>query len=154
MTKSCNTHKSEYESINQLYENKSKSIPACHGQYMVLLPEHMTCIIKGTTDAITEYKHKSMLYDKENLIKKFEKTDKRILYIGETNNLHRRVNQLVKYAYGEVKNHRGGCALWQISNNKELLVSYQVGNEPIKKQLLLEYKEKYGVLPLANRVIG
>jgi hypothetical protein len=55
-----------------------------------------------------------------------------------------------------VDNHRGGRAIWQIENNKDLLIGYFLCNSPEskEKELLKIYKGQYGVLPLANWKIG
>lgn len=111
------------------------------------------------TTVITEYKEKSMLYNIDELLPKFEQSDKEKLYIGKAggkvNKLKQRIKQFVKYGYGLINNHRGGRAIWQIENNKKLLLGFVECNNPAKKEkeLLSEYHQKHGVLPIANRRI-
>lgn len=115
----------------------------------------MNINLLSTTTAITEYKGKSMLYDSIKLNMKYEKSDKVILYIGKAggnNRLRGRLRQLIRYGYGEADNHRGGRAIWQIRNNKDLILGYFSCNNPEsnEKVLLETYGKQYGVLPLAN----
>ena len=82
------------------------------------------------------------------------------MYIGKAggamNKLHNRIMQYVKHGYGEAKNHRGGRAIWQIDDNKNLLLGYYVCENPEAEEhrLLVEYFNKYGKLPLANWNVG
>lgn len=108
------------------------------------------------TTAIKEYSNKSMIYDMGLLNDKFDKSDNEILYIGKAggkkNKLKQRIRQYVRYGYGEVNNHRGGRAIWQIADSKSLLLGFIECDNPekIEKELLEEYESKYKVLPIAN----
>lgn len=75
---------------------------------------------------------------------------------GDVNRLKQRIRQLIRYGYGKVQNHRGGRAIWQIANNRHLLIRYIECNNPeiTETKLLVKYQEKYGVLPVANWQIG
>lgn len=141
--------------IKSLYDYGFSNIPNEKGVYMVLKPKNIGINILPTTTAIHDYEDKTMLYDTNELNTKYERTDKTVLYIGKAggnNKLRGRIRQLVRYGYGEADNHRGGRAIWQIENNKDLLIGYFVYNSPEskEKQLLEIYKGQYGVLPLAN----
>jgi len=145
--------------INNLYDYGVSNIPNEKGIYMVLKPKKMSINILSTTTAIEKYEDKSMIYDAIKLNTKYERTDKTVLYIGkagDNNKLRGRIRQLVRYGYREVDNHRGGRAIWQIENNKDLLIGYFLCNSPEskEKELLKIYKGQYGVLPLANWKIG
>lgn len=89
---------------------------------------------------------------------KFNKANQKVLYIGkaggERNRLRQRIKQYVRYGYHEVKNHRGGRAIWQVNNNKQLLLGYFLCDNPkIKeRELLLEFHNKSGTYPVANWV--
>jgi len=137
-------------------KNSYKSIPNESGIYFVIKPKDFKVEIMEKTTAITEYKNKSMLFDKNQLVKKFEKSNKIILYIGKAdgkkNTLQKRIRQLIEYSYGKAKNHRGGRALWQIKDNKDLLLIYfeNTNARNLEKELLKEYKRRFGELPLAN----
>lgn len=127
---------------------------------MVLKPERMIFSLFPTTTAIASYKNRNLLYDLDTLNMKYKNSDKTVLHIGkasvEKNKLKSRIRQLVRYGYGEIDNHRGGRAIWQIQNNKDLLIGYFMCNEPdIKeRELLQRYRKINGVLPLANWKIG
>lgn len=68
------------------------------------------------------------------------------------NKLKQRIMQYVRYWYGEINNHRVGRAIWQIVNNKNLLLGFIecYNPEKIEKELLERYESKYKVLPVAN----
>ena len=48
--------------------------------------------------------------------------------------------------------HRGGRAIWQLKNNKKLLIEIEPCEKPREKerQFLIEYYEKYNSYPYAN----
>ena len=155
--KSFKEYRAELEQYGKLI-----SIGEVGGIYKVYMPTDYKMIIRPTTDAITNYKGKSMLYTEQELVNKWEKicqraVDKEILYIGKaskskTRNLRKRLTEYLKYGYGEVKNHRGGRAIWQLEDNKELLVEIiQCENpEEREKELLIEYHQQCGEYPFAN----
>lgn len=71
---------------------------------------------------------------------------------GERNKLRQRVRQYIRYDFGEVENHRGGRAIWQIDNSKELLLGYCAceNSEAKERELLEQYYKKYKTLPVVN----
>jgi len=146
-------------SIKQIYEDGFAKIPDAKGIYIVFKPENMHIKFLPFTTALKEYKDKNMLYDVDILNSKYEKSDKLILYIGKaggTNKLRKRIRQLIRYGYNEVENHRGGRAIWQIEDNRNLFVGYIMCKDPenTEKKLILDYYTKNSVLPVANWKIG
>lgn len=146
----------DFHSFEQLYNIGFLCIPNKKGLYIVRKPKEINIVFSSNTTAIKEFNGRSMLYSADMLLAKFERSDKEILYIGKaggnSNRLRQRISQFVKYGYCLVKNHRGGRAIWQIANNKTLLLGFMECNDPEKneKELLKKYLLKYGVLPLAN----
>ncbi|WP_459477058.1 GIY-YIG nuclease family protein [Clostridium saccharoperbutylacetonicum] len=145
-----------FYSIEQLYNMNFSCVPKNKGIYIVKKSKEMKIEFSTDTTAIKEYRNKSMLYDIALLKDKFNKSDKEILYIGKAggkkNKLKQRIKQYIRYGYGEVNNHRGGRAIWQIVDNKTLLLAFIECDNPekIEKELLEEYENKYKVLPIAN----
>ena len=85
--------------------------------------------------------------------------DKKIIYIGKADknnkskrHIRKRVTELIRYGYGECDNHRGGRAIWQLKNNKELLleVIYRENPREKERELLIDYHNKCGEYPFAN----
>jgi len=158
---------SELYTVKDLYEG-NHDIPNEIGIYVIIKPKEMAINFLSNTKAITEYNGKNMLYDSNILQSKFEHSDKNILYIGKaarSNKLKGRLKQLVLYGNKEklinngnrpVVNHRGGRAIWQIENCMGLLVGWMLCGHAgeFEKELLKEYMNKYGVLPVANWKIG
>ncbi|MBS4032635.1 MAG: hypothetical protein KGZ63_14635 [Clostridiales bacterium] len=151
---------SNYLTVEHIYNLTFSCIPNKNGLYIVKKPKGMKIVISPNTTAIAEYKGSSMLYNEDILLSKYQQSDREILYIGKAggnrNKLKQRIRQFVKYGYCLVDNHRGGRAIWQIENNKTLLLGFVECDNPEKKEndLLTKYLLNYGVLPLANWKIG
>ena len=142
--------------FRELYEqNLFTELPTCGGIYKILLPEDFEFIIKPTTDAVDGKLPKTV----EELIAKWnqiENHDDRIVYIGKAKKLRQRLRQYTKHGYGKAKNHTGGRTIWQLENNKELLIQIEpceadVDPEYIESMLLDEYFLAHNnTLPFAN----
>ena len=135
---------------------KISSITTESGIYKVHMPQNFELVITSGTDAIKVHRGKNLLYPVQKLEEKWESIrllDKEgILYVGKAKNLRRRITEFVKYGYEDCKTHRGGLAIWQLKNNKELLIEIIPCGNPREKerQLLIEYHDKYGEYPFAN----
>lgn len=140
-----------------------ESIRNVDGIYVVHMPDGFNMQIRADSDAIEEYHGRSMIYPKVKLEDKWEVlslngiSEDGLLYIGKANasngrGLKKRITEFVKYGYGLCNNHRGGRAVWQLENNKELLLEIiECPNpEEIEHQKLLAYKQIYEDYPFAN----
>lgn len=140
----------EYISTGHLY-----SIPRQEGTYKVILPNNFEVNIKSDSDVLqctkTPYPI-DLLCDKWEKISKISNEEKYIVYIGKAKDLRQRTLQFIRFRMGQVRNHAGGRALWQIENNMQLLFEYSVeaNSREKEKRMLLTYKEKYGLYPFAN----
>ena len=135
------------------------------GIYKVYMPKGFDIVLKQSTDAVKDKKNVKpieVLKDRLRLIRQsaFEE-EKSVLYIGKTDkSLRGRIYCFARYGYGEVKNHRGGYPLWQIKDNKKLLVEIFPFKDSKKNpkdeetRLLDEYIDRYGTEPLANTAVG
>jgi len=150
----------KFHSLEDLHDGRFAWVPDETGIYIVIKPKNLDAIFSSNTTAIAEYKRKSMLYSIDKLLSKFEHSDKEILYIGKAggndNKLKERIEQFVKYGYRLVDNHRGGRAIWQMENNKNFLLGFVECNNPEEEEIkhLSQYRQKYGVLPVANWRVG
>ena len=142
--------------IASLYINGYKEIPIEKGIYIVRKPIDFAIEFMDKTAAITHFKSKNLLYSAKMLDDKYSRLqDKNILYIGKAGckkGLRQRIRQYVKYGYSKGKIHRGGRAIWQISNCKNLTIEFYscADCETEEKKLLENYKSANGDLPLAN----
>ncbi|MCX7749212.1 MAG: hypothetical protein N2645_20305 [Clostridia bacterium] len=147
-----------YQTIEALYNDGCSEIPNKKGIYIVIAPDTFCVKFTDQTTAINCFRVSNLLYPVENLKTKFEKTDKRTLYIGKAggvrNKLRQRIRQYIRYGFKEAENHRGGRAIWQIENCKQLLLGYRSCENPEAKEreLLAWFNEKYGTFPVANWV--
>jgi len=147
---------------NYAEKNLNKLPPKVSGIYIVEAPQDFK--VEFTLDTVAPKNHPKtgacLLYCIDDLAAKFNKGDKKILYIGETeakDGLYGRWETRWKFANGDQKARaRGGRALWQIKNSGELIFYYyETANaEELEGKLLEEYKAKFGVFPVANMTKG
>ncbi len=141
--------------IKELLNNYS-SLPKANGIYIVTNEEDEDVEFLDTTTAITEYNGRSLLYDKVKLIEKYNKGNKKVLYIGkaacDNGRLQKRMSELLDYAQGNCNNHRGGRALWQIKDWDKLMIYHCEVDcaEDKEKELIRLHKAEYSVFPVAN----
>lgn len=144
--------------LNDAVKNlQSMSFPKENGIYIVRTKD-VNIEFSNTTTAIKEYDGRNLLYDKKELQEKFEKGDRKTLYIGKAegnNGLEQRVKKLLRYSISEYKKHTGGRALWQIKDwqSLECLYLYYCEVEKageLEQELLGAYENEYGVFPVAN----
>lgn len=146
----------EMMTFEQLYVNGYTEVPLECGVYVVKVPDNFKVQILDTTTAITEYNGRNLLYDAMMLREKYDQViEKDILYYGKANRnggLKARVKEFARYGYCEANNHRGGRAIWQIQNNKQLLIEFMPceNAEAEEQRLLNEYRLRNNTFPLAN----
>ena len=163
------------QEISKYLKNKSNiknlersNIPKTSGIYIVELADNKKINILETSSAKKEYKDykgkiHNLIYTKTELENKLLTVDKKILYIGKAEakqgGLFDRISQLIKYAYGNCDNHRGGRALWQIKDWENILNIYWYEDdeaEKLEKHLLKLHakehpnKKKGFTYPFAN----
>ena len=99
-----------------------------------------------------------LLRDKLHRILAAGPTD--ILYIGKagakTSNLRRRVSRLARFGVGQTPKHKGGEWLWQVQGisdaNVRMWCCPRDRPEPLERELLAQFRNDHGDLPLANRL--
>jgi hypothetical protein len=149
-------------SIQELIDNRKsylQNIPKIEGTYKVYMPEGFQMIIRDKSDAGQCSENET--YTKDELIAKwkhicqYDEADNNVLYIAQSCNLRRRIGELIRYATGKDNKHTGERAIWQIENNKELLIEYTVETNSVekKKQYIKDYQSRHGgEKPFANRI--
>lgn len=150
--------------FQELRDGKINYIPTASGVYWVLMPETFCMKYMEKTDGpIFNKKGKRMAYDIRELIKwgeHYSKSDRGggILYIGKACNLHDRIKQYYEFGYNDEKYfvHEGGRAIWQLEDNKKLMVMFEEceDEEKFETELIDQYIIKYGNLPFANQRRG
>ena len=141
--------------IEQLEEDiknkKYNYIPKQSGIYRVLNLDNIQIKFQSSS---TNLKHS--LYPTAMLQAKYDVTkSSRLLYVGKGKNLHKRIKQYVKYGLNLVDNHKGGRAIFQIKDYKNLYIEVVLCDrcEYVEKNMLIGYKEHYKELPVANMKI-
>lgn len=79
-----------------------------------------------------------------------------ILYIGKAGtSLRKRLRQYMRFGDGIDAPHKGGRYIWQLADNRELLVCWKVlpatvDPEMVEMLTIEKFKDRYGKLPFAN----
>ena len=134
-------------------------LPETKGIYIYTVPDKDVDIeFLDTTTAKETYNGKSLIFSKDKLTDKFNKGDKKVLYIGSTPSKNIKERTMLRAQYSKEKNKnigtRGGRALWQIKDWENMGLNfyyYETENcTQLETKLLTMYKEEYGVYPVAN----
>lgn len=137
--------------LHELYYSNCSAIPDKPGIYFILAPKDMEIRFLPTAkNPRAPFYKVNVLQEKYALCK-----DREILYIGKASGqkgLKQRLQQYMRYGWNEAVNHKGGRAIWQIEGAENLLLSYEVCQDPDAKEhaLLADYKHINGRYPLAN----
>lgn len=145
----------EYQTIQHLRDTHCYDIPRKPGMYTIIVPLGFQVRFLNVTTAIENFKGINLLYPPDELQTKFERGDRRILYIGKAagrQGLRQRLRQMIRYGWGEGTNKRGGRAIWQIENCYSLLVGYCECDNPriAENEALRGYFNTFDILPVAN----
>ena len=141
--------------VKELYRSGCVEVPEGQGVYFVSAPPELTVIFRS--QFLTPAKGpKSWPYPVEMLEDKYTAQGRqRLLYIGKAGGrrgLRQRLQQYIRHGYGEVGNHLGGRAVWQIQDCEKLLISWMTCPNPeqLEHQLLQSFQSHWGGYPVAN----
>jgi hypothetical protein len=77
-----------------------------------------------------------------------------LMYVGESENLKRRVLQCIQFGQGQPIGHWGGRYMWQLSDSSDYLFSWKriLDDNPadVKRRLIHTFRTRYGKRPFAN----
>jgi len=76
-----------------------------------------------------------------------------VLYIGQTTRtLKQRVDEYMRFGKGKRVGHKGGRLIWQLANNRDLIICFRVDDNPraLESSMLERFKVHHGKLPFAN----
>ena len=134
-------------SLDELWQERCVQVPQESGVYYVLLPE-------GAPRIRTDLRGG---YVSEDLEGRWRRSGGKCLYIGKASaksgGLRTRLRQYMRCGYAGAKNHRGGRAIWQVEQQGELRISWQVSQQAdeLERRLLKRYREVFCCYPMANR---
>lgn len=109
-------------SFTELNSGALEHIPKCSGIYKVYMPDNFTIKFRADSDSPYKVYDVDILQKKWATICKYPEYEDGLLYIGKAVNLYRRIKQFVDTGYGIPANHKGGRAIFQLENNKQLLI--------------------------------
>lgn len=143
-----------------------KEVESVEGIYKVYLPEDIPFQLNKTTTAM-EYdkKGRKLVYDSDKdierllhqweLIQSSKESDNRLVYIGRSVGLRKRLKQFAAYGVRKCDNHKGGKILWQLTDAIKFHIEYFPCEncKIVEKELLQDYKKRhFGQLPIANEI--
>jgi hypothetical protein len=75
-----------------------------------------------------------------------------VLYFGKAEQLHRRLDQYVRFGAGTPVGHWGGRYIWQLTDSAGLETAWLVHPTPRLKEseLISQFVDEFGSMPLAN----
>lgn len=83
----------------------------------------------------------------------------KIIYVGKAGptkgrTLRKRINEYLRFGYGDPIAHRGGRAIWHLKDVLNCKIAWKIcdrGDPPMhEKRLLRKFERAYGKLPFAN----
>ena len=151
-----------FEELHLFNTEDWKAIPECGGIYKVYKPDGFEMKFRVDSDAPDTDRYKR--YDVGELEEKWEriencknKYEEGLLYVGKAKNLRRRIGQYVRTGYGIDARHSGGRSIFQLENNKQLMIKiFKCDNfDECESEELDNYKiHRDDMLPFANRILG
>jgi len=143
------------EKIIEEYEatGKLNSLPDKEGAFRILLPEGFEVKFKSTSDA---YKCDIEPYTAEYLEEKWSRINKpglednNLIYVGNEKNLRIGIQHFIKFGTGKTGKHVSGRAIWQIEDNRKLLLEYTEATNPLWQSEIRKFRYEHTDYPLAN----
>ncbi len=153
--------------VKQLHDGAISKITTSGGIYIVRMPyKYRFQILERSEGRQKTSKGKESQYPLSKLERKIavvygnaDKYNSDILYIGQSKHgvgIQKRLIQYIGFRYDEnTSPHDGGRAIWQLKENEDFIVEIKPCKENetprvIEKQLLFDFKKKYGNYPFAN----
>ena len=142
----------------KLNENYNlKDVPDVHGIYIVECPDGVVPEFMDTTISKKIIKTGKKIRTAEELQIKYDNGNKKILYIGKAEGeegLNQRIERLKAQGYGNGNGHRGGKALWQIKNIRDMNLYWcPVENaRETERELLMLHLNKYPFFNERNKI--
>lgn len=140
----------------ELYHSGCAQVPEERGVYFICAPPGKKIIFENHFWTPAKDPRRSTPYPAEVLEQKYVRQGRPcLLYIGKASGkkgLRQRLRQYIRHGWGEIGNHLGGRAVWQISDCQDFLVLWAVCSNPEQKEhdLLETYRRCRKDYPLAN----
>lgn len=140
--------------VSQLRENLA-GIPVSGGVYIVIREsdDAPVFLVKGT-GTFVDGKDPNVPV---SALKTFYVPDSKVMYIGKSTRLRKRISQLLRFGAGTCKIHWGGRSLWQLADAENLLIAWKLtpsaSPRDEEKRILAEFESRHGHLPFANLII-
>ena len=146
-----------FHSVKYLIETDCGNIPNVMGVYIVFCRSEQINFLNDSIGG--HFKGKNPTVSINKLSEKWVDNTP-ILYIGKAGGfksnatLKKRIKQYIQFGNGQPVGHWGGRLIWQIKENRELLIAYKslsdIDPREYEKTLITKFFENYGKLPFAN----
>lgn len=147
-----------FSTVDDLMNSRCKNVPTDQGVYLVLYPLSVPPSFLNESVG-GHFKRKNPTVPTADLKSKWV-SNTIVVYIGKAGGassgatLKSRLTQYMRFGMGEPVGHWGGRYIWQIENNRSLLVCWKslTDTEPrdFESRLIDAFVQEYGVLPFAN----
>ena len=137
--------------VSDLYKSNCKDVPQRQGVYAVLrekftepefLPVSPAGWFRGEDPTVPM-----------NIFHEKWVPDAKVLYIGKSVDLRKRVRMYIRFGYGAPIAKWGGRYIWQLADSRDLLICWKALNDDARteeKRLIARFERQYGRLPFAN----
>jgi hypothetical protein len=152
----------DYINLGKIKELKKdeynwKQVPKSGGIYIVVYTQlNMPVFLKKGNGGSFRGKEPNISIEKlkERWVN-FKSDGDKVLYIGKSNNLRRRIKLYIRFGKKEPVAKWGGRYIWQITDIDDSKIYFKEDGSPreTEKRLIQEFKEKYGGRrPFANLI--
>lgn len=130
-------------------------VPDTGGVYLIVYKQLNTprFLVEGTGGWFKGKNPNALITSLKNKWISFKSTESKVLYIGKSVNLRKRIRLGIKFGKGQPVNKWGGRYIWQINCAAKLAVYFKETSTPreTEKQLIQAFKDSHGQrLPFAN----
>lgn len=125
------------------------AVPSAPGVYVVTRDVAAPRFLEQSVGG--HFKHEDSTAPVERLEGKWI-DDCETVYIGQSKDLRRRLDEFARFARGEPVGHRGGRYLWQLADHDDLCVCWLADEQPKAREsrLVADFVARFGSLPFAN----
>jgi len=136
--------------VSDLYKSNCTDVPQRQGVYAVLRenptePEFLPVSPAGW------FKGQDPTVPMDILHEKWV-PDAKVLYIGKSVDLRKRVRMYIRFGYGAPIAKWGGRYIWQLADSRDLLICWKEDSDSAAEEtrLIRRFEQQYRKLPFAN----
>ena len=140
-----------FVTVADLRSDRCATVPHDPGVYVVLLPSAVAKVSFLRKSTGGWFKGKDPTVDAAVLRSKWV-DGATVVYLGKSDDLHRRIRQFIDFGAGRPVGHWGGRLVWQIARSEDLLLAWNADQAPLAREstLIAEFVAEFGAMPYAS----